>query len=204
VCPFNGSFFRRPASLPRVRAVSRSPASSILSGRYDFLPSVSPPFVPFGRRYHAGRLVLRFHRSKTSKPVDQEVFGCGTPHGRAPRWRRQDLPSSWGTPIARLPCSRTPAGRWLSDHYKSPAWPPLVGRRGLPPGNFRSSIAGPSDSRSPLRRRSHPLTTPDSLPGAGQALPGGLGYPQGSDERFPKCTYISSPFPKLRLARPTY
>ena len=79
MCPFNASFFRRPASLHRVRAVSRSPASSILSGRYDFLPPVSPRFVSFVWRYHPGRLVVRFHRPKTSKPVDLEVSGAAPP-----------------------------------------------------------------------------------------------------------------------------
>ena len=29
-----------------------------------------------------------------------------------------------------------------------------------------------------------PATTQDSLPAAGPALPDGIGYPQGSDERF--------------------
>ena len=31
-----------------------------------------------------------------------------------------------------------------------------------------------------------PGTTQDSLPAAGQALPGGVRYPQGSNERFPR------------------
>jgi hypothetical protein len=40
--------------------------------------------------------------------------------------------------------------------------------------------------------------TQDSLPAAGQALPGGIEYPQSSYERFPRCSrYISSSFPKL-------
>ena len=30
-----------------------------------------------------------------------------------------------------------------------------------------------------------PATTQDSLPAAGQALPGGIRYPQGCNERFP-------------------
>ena len=47
----------------------------------------------------------------------------------------------------------------------------------------------------------YPTATQDSLPGAGQALLGGLDYPQGSDERFQNGLYISSPFPKLSLAR---
>ena len=35
----------------------------------------------------------------------------------------------------------------------------------------------------------------DSLPAAGPALPGGIGYPQGSCERFHGC--VDSPFPSF-------
>jgi hypothetical protein len=38
-----------------------------------------------------------------------------------------------------------------------------------------------------LRPVSRPHKTPDMLPVAGQALPGAIGYPQGSYERFPRC-----------------
>jgi hypothetical protein len=38
--------------------------------------------------------------------------------------------------------------------------------------------------------------------GCWPALPGGIGYPQGPDERFPwRNRYITSPFPRLRLAQ---
>src|SRR4029077_1832572 len=40
-----------------------------------------------------------------------------------------------------------------------------------------------------------PATTQDSLPAAGPALPDGIGYPQGSDERFHICD--DSPFPSF-------
>src|SRR5437660_8629561 len=44
----------------------------------------------------------------------------------------------------------------------------------------------------------YPHRTQNSLPAAGQALPDGIGYPQGSDERFLSCNrYIRSSFPKL-------
>ena len=33
-------------------------------------------------------------------------------------------------------------------------------------------------------QRRSPATTHDSLPAAGSALPGGIGYPQGFNERF--------------------
>src|SRR5258707_13848886 len=41
-------------------------------------------------------------------------------------------------------------------------------------------------------------TTQDSLLAAGQALPDGIGYPQGSYERFPRCLLTSlPPFPSF-------
>ena len=40
-----------------------------------------------------------------------------------------------------------------------------------------------------------PAATQDSLPAAGPALPGGIGYPQGSDERFRAVS--CSPFPSF-------
>ena len=44
-------------------------------------------------------------------------------------WRRQDLPSSWGTPIPVCSCSPTPAGRCVPDCNRTIAWPPLRERR---------------------------------------------------------------------------
>jgi hypothetical protein len=48
----DGRVTRRPASLPRVLDGASSPASTVLSGRYDFLPPISPRFVAFAWRYH--------------------------------------------------------------------------------------------------------------------------------------------------------
>jgi hypothetical protein len=43
-----------------------------------------------------------------------------------------------------------------------------------------------------------PHKTQDSLPGTGQALPDGIGYPQGPYERFPRCVLTSPPpFPSF-------
>ena len=44
-------------------------------------------------------------------------------------------------------------------------------------------------------RRWSPIPTQDSLPAAGPALPDGLGYPQGSHERFHICD--DPPFPSF-------
>jgi hypothetical protein len=51
-------------------------------------------------------------------------------------------------------------------------------------GIFRGSIAQRLISLSTLRREGRPSTTQDLLPAAGPALPGGIGYPQGSNKRF--------------------
>src|SRR5262245_56368642 len=48
---------------------------------------------------------------------------------------------------------------------------------------------------STLRPVGRPTRTQDSLPAAGQALPGGLSGPLGSSERFRAVCYISPPFP---------
>ena len=62
---------------------------------------------------------------------------------------------------------------------------------------FRGSITRLRHWLSTLRRPGYPDTTQDSLPAAGQTLPDGLAYPQGSTERFQSVSYISSSFPKL-------
>jgi len=59
---------------------------------------------------------------------------------------------------------------------------------------FRGSITQRLISLSTLRREGRPSATQDSLPAAGPALPGGIGYPQGFDERF---HIADSPFPSF-------
>ena len=89
-------------------------------------------------------------------------------------------------------------------HDGAAAWPPLEERRRLPHWDFRSSMAWLQSSLSTLRRLGHPSATQDSLPGAGQALLGGLAYPQGFDERFRAAHGISASFPELSLARSSF
>jgi hypothetical protein len=52
---------------------------------------------------------------------------------------------------------------------------------------FRGSIAEPQHTLFTLRREHHGPATQNSLPGAGQALPGRISYPLGLNERFPSC-----------------
>src|SRR5262245_64506273 len=97
-----------PRVPPLAPAGYRSPASTVLSRRYDLLPPVPPHFVAFVWRYLQRSLVL-FAPRRTSAPPRPGVGDPVAPAGMSLR-RRQDLPSSWGTAIVRLPCS-VDAGR---------------------------------------------------------------------------------------------
>ena len=113
-------------------------------------------------------------------------------------WRRQGLPRSWGTPMCLCPALRPRQVRSHPTTRGASTRPPLKSkRRLLQLDSFRGSITRLQHSLSTLRREGRPSTTQDSLPAAGQALPDGFGYPQGSCERFRGESYISSSFPKL-------
>ena len=77
-----------------------SPASTVLSKRYDFLPPIPPRFVAFAWRYLARSLVL-FAPRRTSAPPGPGVGHPVSPAGISPR-KRKDLPSSWGISMIRL------------------------------------------------------------------------------------------------------
>ena len=119
------------------------------------------------------RLVVRSARPKTQdrRPGFLLVRQPTTP---TVPWKRQVLPSSWGTPIVPAPCSSTPAGRHAPNHRGAAARPPLRERRGLPHWEFRSSIAWLLNWLSAPRRVSRLIPAQDSLPGVGQTLLGGL------------------------------
>jgi hypothetical protein len=111
MCPtcFPRSGLPAGASLPSPGSSgASSPASAVLSKRYDLLPPVPPHFVAFAWRY-LQRSLVRFAPQRTSAPPGPGVGNPVAPAGMSRRGR-QDLPSSWGTPNVRLPCS-VDAGR---------------------------------------------------------------------------------------------
>ena len=181
---------RRPASLhavprcvgvPALQRYYQGAATSRRPSRLASFPSL-------------GGAVGAFCCFAPAGPMNARAAGLGCCGSASPRRlvfrrRRQDLPSSWGTPIAPSPGSSTPAGPPASDHGDAVARPPWWQRRGLLHCRFRGSIHRLWCSLSTLRPGGLPPRTQDSLPAAGQALPGGLD-PQGSNERFQSVLHL--------------
>jgi hypothetical protein len=99
-----------------------SPASTVLSKRYDFQPPIPPHFVAFVWRYLGG--------TRASSLLDGRVHRRGLElvtrylHPGISEETRLDLPSSWGISIVRLHVFLpTPAGLLAPDQYGAAAWP---------------------------------------------------------------------------------
>ncbi len=157
-------------------------------------PSRRTSFPSFGDT--SVSLVI-FAPGRTSGPPRPGVDNPVSPAGMLPR-KQQDLPSSWGISMVRLPCSKpTPAGLLAPDHTVQQRGPWSSTGRGSHDWVFRRSIAWLSDSLSTLRSAGYPTTTQDSLPVAGQALLDGLLTRKIPMKGFKGVGYISFPFPKL-------
>lgn len=117
-------------------------------------------------------------------PSDKPGVGYPVPPSGIMPWKRQGLPSSWGTPRFICVCSSTPVGHVILALNESRILLPLKRKRKLRRVFlFRGSIASLLNSLSTLRKAGYPDLTQDSLPAAGWALPGGI-TPLGSCERF--------------------
>ena len=122
---------------------------------------------------------------------------------RKVRCRRLGLPGSWRTLmiIVRALRPRSDRSRGLG---------PLVNATGVVPAyvhnedSLRLSLSGLNHTTFDLAvyasQGKSPDPTQDSLPVAGPACPGGIGYPQGSNERFPssRLFLLSQAFPGAR------
>ena len=181
----------RPGTVRQLRRYYQDAMTSSRPSRRASLPSLGGTSVALGE----------FAPRRPSAPSRPGVGHPVAPAGNLPR-RRQDLPSSWGISIVRLHVFLpTPAGLLAPDHCGAAAWPldPQVQR--LPRKVFRRPIAWLSDWLSTPRRADYSDPTQDSLPVAGQALPGGLSTHKIPLRGFRSASYISSSSPKLCLAQ---
>jgi hypothetical protein len=114
-----------------------------------------------------------FAPRRTSEPPGPGVGHPVSPAGMSPR-RRQALPSSWGTSIVRLPCSVDSGGTACTRPLRCRSVALGVGITKAPTIGLSKLNRWLSDWLSTLRSAGYPVTTQDSLPAAGQALPDGL------------------------------
>jgi hypothetical protein len=105
--------------VPRLPRYYQGTATSCRPSRRTSLPS-------FGDT--TGTRAFRSRRRGVWPTTGLGLFARWPRPGFLP-WRRQDLPSSWGTPIPVCPCSPTPAGRYVPDHDGTLTWPSLRERR---------------------------------------------------------------------------
>ncbi len=130
--PSNGLTIRRPASLRRVQNGASSPVSSVLSGRYDFPPFISPRFVSFAWPIPLKRSV--FFLSAHGRAQPRGSLGVGRPVSPAGIWSVETAgpPAFLGNPDCALALLSDPGGTDTSGLGDASARPPQCPRRRLP------------------------------------------------------------------------
>jgi len=148
--------------------------------RFDgIIKALRLPAVPSAAFRFLHLAIPREHACFAPAAAAWRGVGPGVGHPVPPpgnsSWRRQDLPSSWGTPIPVCTCSPTPAGRNVPDRLRNARVAPAKGTTKAPTmRQFRGSIAWLSGSPPTYHLSVLRLPAQDWLPGAGQALLGGL------------------------------
>ena len=191
--PSCGSAIQVPPSLHRV------PAAAVPRLRHYYEALRLPTALPdaLRRPSHAGDRPVRLCslRSARRRPAAWS-FAVRQPraHLRIGNGRVSQVP---GEPCCAYALLSDPGRTNAPGPKGAPARPPPGRRRRLPRGGvFRGSITRPWHWLSTLRRTDCSATTQDSLPAAGQALRGGIGYPQGSEKRFAEdVLHPRPPFP---------
>src|SRR5262249_36919363 len=150
----------------------RSPASPVLSRRYDFLPPVPPRFVAFAWRYLSVRSFFSLPGGRVRRRGPELVTRYLRPGFRGGDGRISQVPGEPRLSVCHV--QSTPVGLLSPDRYSAAAWPLVCVKQRLPRKVFRRSIAWRSGSLSTLRRGGYPAPTQDSLPAVGQTLLDGL------------------------------
>ena len=174
---------------------SRSPTSSVLSGRCDASPSFPLRFVAFARRYRADVCLFAPTGDKRRTPVDRGDCVAVHPSSPLPDAETTGPPTFLGNPRCLCPALRPRRDRSPQAFTTRRHGPRLHHHEGSRVDGFRGSITRPGHSRSTLRRTGCPVATPDSLSATGQVLPDGLS-PAGFHRKV-SATSSHPPFPSF-------
>jgi len=180
-----------PPSLHRVLS-GQFPGFTSTAGHSDCLPPIPPRFVAFAWRYRSLRSRFAPVGGRAQPPQARGFFYPAVPRA-GHRAETAGPPRFLGNPTVHMPCSSTPVGppRQAFSTLRC-CLPPLLPRR-LPP----LPLSGLNRTACPLAvyasQPGSPLPTQDSLPTAGQALPGGTAYPLGSLAGFQSRLHLILP-----------
>ncbi len=172
-----------------------SPASLVLSGHYDSLPSFPPHFVSFAWRYHfcCTAVLLRRLCVPNRQPGSSLLRGLSLPLNQVETTGPPAFLGNLNCPLALL--TRPRRHRLRHSLWRHIDTAPAVSTTkavALNLSRLNHTASGLAVYASQCRLPEN--TTQDSLLVAGQALPGGIDYPQGSDERLPNITSLSYSF----------
>ena len=153
-----------PGRVPLLRRYYQSATTSCRPSRRASLPSLGGTSVA----------LVRFAPGRTSAPPRPGVGHPLAPTGKLPR-KRQDLPSSWRTPIVRLRMFHTDAGRTADTRPLRCRDMALGHRTAKAPAKGLSTLNSMAFGLAVYASQCGlPRPTQNSLPAAGQALPDGL------------------------------
>ena len=192
---------RRPASLPRVLVGASSPASTVLSGRSDFLPLLPAALRCLRRRYHPLR--SRFAPLRGRAPPRAGLLELVTRYLRpgSCRWRRQDLPRSWGTPIVPCPALRPRQDRRIRPLRCAGAAPAASTAKAPACIAFEAQSHGFGTGCLRFAGRVAPTPRKTRFRLLARLFRTGLVTRRVPTKGFDDVSYISSSFPKFNVAQ---
>ncbi len=181
--PPAGSARRQRPSLPWVRRGAFPSFHGTMALCDSLRPSRRAPLPSLGDTL---RCACRFAPGGPGRPTAGLGFVVRSPQPESSRREAVRASQVPVQPAVPMPCSSTPAGPHAPGHYGAATRPPLCPRRRLPRfiqlSRLNRTALGLAVYASP---GALPHKTQNSLPAAGQALPGGDQYPAGQRrERF--------------------
>ena len=180
-----------PPSLHRVLS-GQFPGFTSTAGRSDCLPPFPPHFVAFAWRYRSVRSCFAPATAERSHRRPGALDQPAAPRA-GHRAETAGPPRFLENPSVLMPCSSTPVGppRQACSTLRC-CLPWLLQRRlpRLPPSGLNHTACSLAVYASSPRSL---VTTQDSLPTAGQALPGGTAYPLGSLAGFQSRLHLILP-----------